>query len=319
MESRKKHIRKRTLVMAALAGIIALLAGFQIGQLRKDPAASDVRMYDYRDTQRLVKLTARAAALAEKEGENAFESFRENPDEWSLGGDSYLYVYGMDGVNLFHGGYPELVGKNLMDFTDPLGKKTMLLIIDQMDNHRAANPHGWIHYLWVPPGALDGAWKASCNFAATLPDGRRVVVGSGLDGPSQEREFYRIIVDEAVELLEGKGEAALAALKDPKGPFTIHDRGVFVLASDGRALIDPGLNLSAPRNLFDYQDFSGRNPMRELNEKLASGGGAWVITLSREKAGSKPVKKGIYGRRATMDGAVVIVGAICPLPRPAWM
>lgn len=302
----------------AIVGAIVFLAGGRIIRLRDGPGL-DLRAYDYRDTQRIVNLTARAAALVEEEGTKAFEAFRENADEWTLGDHSYLYVYGRDGVNLFHGGYPAFVNRNLIDFTDPLGRKVMRLIIDQLDRHREANPHGWVHYLWVPPRSLDGAWKASCNFPATLPDGRAVIVGSGLEGALPEREFYRIVVDEAAELLAAKGRAALDEIRDPRGPFSLHDRGVFVLEGSGGALIDPGLNLNEPRNLFDYRDFSGRQPLRELEAKLDDANGAWVIMLGPEAAGKKPVKKGIYARRATMDGAKVIVGAICPLPRPAWM
>ncbi|MFH1037685.1 MAG: cache domain-containing protein [PVC group bacterium] len=314
-----KLYRRRWFIPAALAGGILLFAVWQLPQLREKERASDLRMYDYRDTRRLVNLTARAADLVEERGEEAFKEFNQEPERWSLEGNSYLYIYGLDGVNLFHGGYPHLAGENLIDFTDLNGKKVTQMIIDQLENHRSPNPHGWSHYLWVPPGSLDGAWKSSCNFGVAMPDGRRVFVGSGIDAPLQEREFYRIVVDEGAELLEEKGKAGLSVLKDPGGPFTIHDKGVFVIDSEGQALIDPGLYLGTPRNLYDYQDLTGRRPMKELSDKLKSAQTAWVITLKQGKAGSKPVKEGIYGHRATMDGEEVIVGAISPLPRPAWM
>lgn len=319
MENRKTTIRKWAIGAGALALIIALVAGIKFSELRKKSRPFDLNRYDYRDTRQLVALTGRAAELIAKDGEKAFAVFRRNPDKWSVDGNSYLYVYDMSGLNLFHGGYPDLEGKNLIGFTDLLGKKAVRMIINQLENYRSLNPHGWSHYLWVPPGALDGVWKSSCNFAVTMPDGRRVFVGSGIDAPLQEREFYRINVDEAKELLEQKGRSALDYLKAPEGPFTIHDRGLFVIDPRGNTIIDPGLTLDPPRNLFDYRDLTGRRPILELNEKLKTGDYAWVITLNREKAGSKPVKKGIYGRRALMDGEEVIVGAICPLPHPAWM
>ncbi len=309
----------RRLMVAALLVIVILLAVWQLPGIRATERATDLRMYDYRDTRRLVALTARAADLVEERGKEAFKEFTQEPEKWSLDGNSYLYVYDFNGVNLFHGGYPHLTGENLIDFTDLNGKKVARLIIDQLEKHRTINPHGWSHYLWVPPGSLDGAWKSSCNFAVTMPDGRRVFVGSGIDAPLQEREFYRIIVDEGAELLEEKGKAGLFVLKDLSGPFTIHDKGVFVIDSAGLALIDPGLYLGTPRNLYDYRDLSGRYPMKELSDKLKTSPTAWVITLKRGKTGSKPVKEGIYGHRATMDGEEVIVGAISPLPRPAWM
>jgi len=101
----------------------------------KSPVA-DLHIYDYRDTRLLVSLTGRAAALIEEKGEKAFESFRKHPKRWSLDGSSYLYVYDMDGVNLFHGGYPELKGKDLSELTDLHGKKPVNIIIDQLDKSR---------------------------------------------------------------------------------------------------------------------------------------------------------------------------------------
>ncbi len=302
-----------------LVVIIVIITALPLFKEGNKSSAADLRRYDYRDTRLLVALTGRAAALIEEKGEMAFESFQKYPTRWSLDGNSYLYVYDMDGVNLFHGGYPELKGNNLMDLTDLQGKKPARMIIDQLENHRAINPHGWIHYLWVPPGTIDPVWKSSCNFKVTMPDGRQVFVGSGIDSPLPEREFYRIIVDEAVELLKRKGSAGLEELKSPETPFSIHDRGIFVIKGDGTAIIDPGLNLNIPRNLFDYQDVTGRRPVRELSKQLQTGDKGWVIMLQRKKAGSKPVKKGIYGRTVNVDGENLIVGVICPMPHPAWM
>lgn len=302
----------------ATAALVLVFALFRVWKSRGGTKA-DLSRYDYRATRMLVRLTARAAELLEREGAAAFADFREHPEKWSVAGESYLYVYDWKGTNIFHGGYPELEGQNLGEFTDLLGKEINHLIIDQLENHSASNPHGWCHYLWAAPGSLQGAWKSSCHFPANLPDGRKVYVGSGYNIPLVEREFFRIIVDQAVELLARKGKAALPELKAPEGPFTIYDETVFVLDLNGRAIIDPSLDLNQPRNLFQYQDLSGRYPLRELAEWLKQEETAWVVTLNRSRSGGEPLKQGIYGRQAAMDGRPVIVGALCELPHPAWM
>jgi len=319
MKTDKRPGNKWLAAGGGLAIIIVILAGIWIFKERKGTPGGELHRYDYRDTRQLVALTRRAATLVNVEGEKAFESFRKDPKRWSLDGNSYLYVYDMEGVNLFHGGYPELKGKNLMELTDLDGKKPVNIIINQLEHHKDINPHGWIHYLWVPPGAIDPVWKSSCNFMATMPDRRRVFVGSGIDSPLQEREFYRIIVDEAVELLKREGKAGLEMIKSPESHFAIHDRGVFVITRDGTAIVDPGLNLGTPRNLFEYQDPSGRRPVVELSKKLLTNDTGWVIMIHQKKEGSKPIKNGIYGRRVKVDGEDLIIGAISPLPHPAWM
>ena len=282
-------------------------------------AGSDPHRYDYQATRMLVRRTARAAELLETKGEAAFADFAAGADSWSVGGDSYLYVYDREGVNLFHGGYPGLAEQDLHRLTDLLGKPIHRLVLDQLDNHRETNPHGWVHYLWPAPGSLPGTWKSSCHFPATLPDGREVYVGSGLDFPLVEREFFRIVVDQAARLLAAGGQAGLSDLKAVEGPFIIYDESVFVLDLSGRAILDPALDLAVPRDLFAYRDLAGNRPLKELARRLEEEEAAWVLTLDQERAGGDPVKKGIYGRRAEMDGQPVIVGAICDLPRPAWM
>ena len=317
--SEAKTRRRRWAMAALVAAHLIGLGSYQLFVSARPSPSPDMSMYDYRATRRLVALTTRAAALVREMGPEAFRIFRDEPEQWSVDGNSYVYVYEREGVVLFHGGYPQLTGKNLIDFKDQLGRQAGRLIVEQLDDYPDVNPHGWTHYLWSPPGALDGVWKSSCNFRVTMPDGRRVFVGSGFDEPLEERVFYGIIVDEAAALLGRDGAAALPRLRSPQGPFTIHDRGVFVLDSSGTALIDPGLNLETPRNLFEYRDLTGRRPMWELTERLKGAQAGWVIMLNRERAGGKAVKKGIYGRRAAMDGQSVVVGAISPLPEPAWM
>ncbi|HOO77259.1 MAG TPA: cache domain-containing protein [bacterium] len=312
----RKRLRTLTTALAAAAAVVAAVAAWRA---RPQGTAPNLDVYDYRDTRKLVALTARAAAAIEAEGEDAFERFRRRPEAWSLGENSYLYVYDFDNVNLYHGGYPEFRGRNLTSMTDLLGKHPGPLIVDQIENHHDLNPHGWVHYLWVPPGALNGVWKASCNFPVTFPDGRRGYVGCGFDYPHQEREFYRIVVDEAAELISREGNAALDLIKSPAGPFVIHDSRVFVILGDGTTIIDPGLDLKESRNLLSYRDESGNRPLAMLAGRLEEEDRAWVVMRSRDSRGERAEKKGIYGRKAVLNGREVIVGAICPLPRPAWM
>jgi len=306
-------------IAAGAAAVIIILLVLLFPRLRNNSSELDLRIYDYRDTRHLVSLTAKAARLLEKQGEAALDEFRNHPEEWSASRESYLYVYDLNGTNLFHGGYPELEGENLRDFTDLLGKKVSSQIMDELKNPDDLNPHNWVHYLWLPPGALDPVWKASCNFPAALPEGRRVYVGSGIDNPPQEKEFYRIIVDKAAKLIEDEGEAALEILQNPASIYVIYDQAVFVFDRNGSALIDPGIKLLTERNLYNYSDITGRYHLKELNERLKDSSSAWVITMERSETGGRPVKKGVYGRVAKMDGKEVVVGSICPLPEPAWM
>ena len=101
MEGRKKNRYTLAFRAAALAAVVVLVGGAIVIGSGKMSRVSDLGMYDYRDTRRLVALTGRAAALIGKKGEAAFADFRKNPPAWSVDGSAYLYVYDLDGVNLF--------------------------------------------------------------------------------------------------------------------------------------------------------------------------------------------------------------------------
>ncbi|MBI9075528.1 MAG: cache domain-containing protein [Desulfatibacillum sp.] len=297
--------------------LIGLVAGGVGCGLTQRQSLPDFSAYDYRDTRRLLTLVHQAAALIEVQGEAAFVAFATDTDTWKLD-NAYLYVYAEDGVNLFHGGYPELVGRNLYDFKDLWGKKAMQMIYQETKNPN--NPNGWVHYLWNSPGSLHPTWKSSCNLRVTMPNGQTVVVGSGLDASRPEREFFRILVDDAVRLIESQGADALPVLKSPESRFTVLNSRVFVMAMDGVCLISPGMDMTITDSLFEYKDFTGHTPLLELKNRLEGGvDHATVGMLCSEHAGEHPIKMSIYGRVAHMDGQPVIVGAISELPRPAWM
>ena len=68
MKEGKGH-HKRRLIIGGIVLVLVVFAGFQFGRLKRQHSAGDLRMYDYRDTRRLVSLTDRAADLVGKKGE----------------------------------------------------------------------------------------------------------------------------------------------------------------------------------------------------------------------------------------------------------
>ncbi|WP_051327225.1 cache domain-containing protein [Desulfatibacillum aliphaticivorans] len=295
--------------------LLLLAAGIGYSLIPREPLP-DFSAYAYRDTRRMLTLVHRAAALIEEKGDQAFEDFTADEDKWTLD-NAYLYVYALDGTNLYHGGYPDLVGRNLYGFTDLWGKKAMQMIYRETENPN--NPFGWVHYIWNAPGSLHPLWKSSCNLRAVMPNGKVVVVGSGLDDSRAEVEFFRILVDDAVALVDSRGKAALPVLKSPESHYTILDNRVFVMNLDGSCLIYPGMDITVDASLFDYKDFTGSTPLLELKNRLEDADRATVGMLCQQHAGEHPAKMSIYGRLAQMEGQTVVVGAISPLPQPAWM
>ena len=88
----------------------------------------DLSVYQYRDTKDLVKFVYDASLVIKKDGLKSLEYFRNNR-RLHYTPERYLYIYDMNGVNIYHAGMPQLEGKNLWDLTDKNGKKPIQLII----------------------------------------------------------------------------------------------------------------------------------------------------------------------------------------------
>ena len=271
--------------------------------------------YDYRDTRKVLRAVREAADWIEAEGTNAIERFRQNPKHWK-NDLFYIYVYATNGLCLYHPAMPDFEGRNLLNITDAEGHKVLQMAFEAGDD--PDNPHGWLHYSWHPAGGFSPAYKSSCHFYAEMPEGGKVLVGGGMEAPPEERVFAKYAVDSAVRLLNEKGRAALEDIARPASKYRFREITVFVLDAEGNALVDPALETHAPRNLSSYVDAAGHFPFREIVRKLSSGESCWEVILSKNRYARVMEKKGIYARRAVMDGTPVIVGAATLLPKPIW-
>jgi len=103
----------------------------------------DLRVYQYRDTKDLVKYVYDASLIVSKNGLNSLDYFRKTRQLHNTP-DRYLYIYDMNGVNIYHAGMPQLEGRNLWDITDKNGKKAVQMVIAALADKN--NPHAWVHY-----------------------------------------------------------------------------------------------------------------------------------------------------------------------------
>ncbi|PWW83138.1 calcium:proton antiporter [Prosthecochloris marina] len=271
-------------------------------------------MYLYRDTRDLVRFVYDASLVLQNEGIQGIDQFKDNLTKYTTP-DYYLYIYSLDGTNLFHGGMPELEGKNLLDVTDKNGKQITKLILRAIENPN--NRHGWVHYTWWEPGKFYPVPKSSCHFKVTSIDGKDFFIGGGIDYPHEEKEFIRIIVDDAVERINREGASAISSIADPFSEYNYRDVRVFVFHADGTALISPVVNKQfQKRNIVDCVDEAGHRPfekaLKRLNEKEAT----WEVFLAKSRYQRGLIKKSLYLRKAFLDGKLVYVGAVTDLPQP---
>ncbi|MCX5811161.1 MAG: cache domain-containing protein [Proteobacteria bacterium] len=274
----------------------------------------DLSVYQYRDTKDLVKFVYDASLILNKDGLKSLEYFRNNRKLY-LTPDRYLYIYDMNGVNIYHTGMPHLEGKNLWNLKDKNGKKPIQMVIAALADKN--NPHAWVHYSWWEPGKFYPVPKSSCHFKVTTAEGMVLFVGGGLNYPHEEKEFIRIIVDDAAQLIKEKGDSALSEIADPVSQYIFRDVKVFAFTQAGKLLISPVMNDSLTEfKLLDCVDEMGHKPFEKALKGLENKDSVWEIFLAKNRYQRILVKKSLYLRKTYIADQEIYVGAITDLPQP---
>ena len=276
----------------------------------------DLSMYQYRDTKILVKFVYDASLILKKDGVKSLAYFRNNRDRFRTT-DYYLYFYDLDGTNIFHAGMEQLEGKSLLNVTDKNGKQITKLVLEALEDKN--NPHAWVHYSWWEPGKFYPVPKSSCHFMVETPEGRKLFVGGGINYPHEEKEFIRIIVDDAAQLIGAEGIEALADISDPTSKYNDRDVRIFAFRPDGGMLISPAINSDfSQTNLLKCADEAGHKPFAAALEELESADSVWKVFIAKSRYQRRLIKKCLYIRKTFMEGNAIYLAAITDLPEPPY-
>lgn len=102
----------------------------------------------------LINAVDEAVALIEREGRRAFDTLRDKSSRFVFLG-TYIFVDTPEGIEMMNGGFPDIEGKNLLDYKDPSGKYLTREIINTALNQGS----GWVDYLWPRPGEIKPSKK----------------------------------------------------------------------------------------------------------------------------------------------------------------
>lgn len=289
---------------AAIAACLALLFLLDAGLAVH---AADKDQYHYRRTRQAVLLINEAVSLIEEKGEAAFANFGEKDSRWFYG-ETYVFVYTMDGVNLFHPVEEHLRGKDLYDLTDVDGRPMVRQLIE-----KARNGGGWVHYMWARPDEFIPTWKSGYVRKAVIPDGREVFVGTGVYNLPTEKRFIVEMVDDATVLIDERGKEAFELFRNRSGPFTFRDSYVFIFKDNGTAVVDPAFPLLEGRNLLKYEN------IQKMIKAIKGEKSAWASYMRPKPGEVNASKKLAYLKAVFIEGDRYIVGADFFPPKPIWM
>ncbi|PYJ25990.1 MAG: hypothetical protein DME91_01015 [Verrucomicrobia bacterium] len=307
-------MRRRRVVFAGAFLATAAIWAWSVSGSTPDKLSG----YAYEDTRRLVAFVEQAASLKERKGESAFSEFGRKGSKW-FSDPYYLFVYEPDGTCVFHPLQPDWVGKNMSELRDMNGKP-MVQLVAAVSEKPQKDASGWVFYLWPDKTQLIPQWKSAYVRKVVTPSGKTYVVGSGVYDLKMEKAFVEERVQLASELLESQGkDAAFREFRDPASPFVFLGTFVFVLDTQGHAIVDPAFPTQSGRDLSQFEDAVGRRPVQQILEKLRNADEAWVQYLWPKPGSSLPSRKLVYVRKAGVGGETFIVGSDFFLATPIWM
>jgi signal transduction histidine kinase len=255
-----------------------------------------------------------AIAEIEQRGEEAYPLLRD-PKGRFLAKDAYIFVFDMNGVELFNPAFPSLEGRDILGMTDTRGKQVVREMLDLVRTRGAS----WIDYMWPEPGEGVSTQK-SAYVSKTKLDGRAVVVGCGVylaDAPREAPAGEKLtapelmtLVCEAAAVLEERGEQAYPELRMQGSKWFRDDTYLFVSTMEGIRAFHAAEPECEGLDLSQQKDVLGRPIVKMILEAGASPTGeGWIHYMYPEPGSIFPAWKSSFVKRVTFpSGEQRIVG-----------
>lgn len=125
----------------------------------------------------LIDLVEEAAKLLEERGQTAFARLRDEADKFIFM-DTYVFVLDTTGTELVNPAFPNLEGRNLMNYEDAAGNR----LVKEMITGTAEGGSAWVEYYWPRPGSAEPVRKVA-YVRRVHTNGEEWVVGAGMYEP----------------------------------------------------------------------------------------------------------------------------------------
>ena len=149
-----------------------ILLFFMLSCSKKNYIQKHPEVSQHPTAKEVVELIDDAVDLLEEKGTAAFDDFREPDSKWRYD-DIYLYIFTLEGVNLFHP-REDLHGINFINIPDEQKSEIVKSIIEVVKT----NKEGWVAFLWVAPN--DTKESIKYGYAKeVIVDGKLSFIGAG--------------------------------------------------------------------------------------------------------------------------------------------
>ena len=129
-----------------------LLASSAVNKSETD--FSDLSLYEFEETKKLVQHVKSAVKIVEEKGEAAFPELKTVP--WFTD-SNYIFVAGLDGMGFVNPPAPELEGINVLELKNSWGTQMVKQYLDELTQQNKQS--AWVHYLGINPRSGKEDWN----------------------------------------------------------------------------------------------------------------------------------------------------------------
>ncbi len=176
-------MRKNLFICLLLSALILLSCAPKEEKPEIKIQVPDLAIYEHQQTRDVVQLVYDAVNEIELKGVDAFAPLRVKGSKWFYD-DTYIFVWGIDGMRYVYPPDPAGEGKNMSDLKD-INEES----IGEEFIETARKGEGWVFYMWTKPGETEPEQKTTFIKKAVDADGKEYLVGCGLYGMPQEKVF----------------------------------------------------------------------------------------------------------------------------------
>jgi signal transduction histidine kinase len=126
------------------------------------------------DRSFIVNLVEKAAGMLNELGKAGFSRLKDDSDEFVFM-DTYVFVVALSGVEYVNPAFPNLEGRNLLDYKDAAGNFLVKEMIEKTENAASA----WVEYFWPRPGSGEAVKKLAYVRRISVDD-EMMIIGAGL-------------------------------------------------------------------------------------------------------------------------------------------
>jgi signal transduction histidine kinase len=127
----------------------------------------------------IVDLVEEAARMLNKQGKVGFNRLRDPSGEFVFM-DTYVFVVALSGIEYVNPAFPNLEGRNLLDYKDAAGNFLVREMISKTEDSGSA----WVEYFWPRPGSGEAVKKLAYVLRTGVGD-ETMIVGAGLYEPDK--------------------------------------------------------------------------------------------------------------------------------------